>query len=1250
MVPPSAIPESTQNSAPAGEYTNAELLLTMLLLQQQQRNGSLVGAAGSSLAQAAIPPATAATAGANGRVTAGRDGGGGGVSGAQATVLTENNDATYNRPAAALHGGGGGGTGGSSGSVALHPFDVMLGMDGQDRSGGAGAGGAARAGPPAAAAAAAETAAAAAADMATGASQVDGTVSDAAVTRLLLEWIAMQDTNATGTGPGNPPLQFPHRLSHHPLPQNTIRSASSPLSPSFPPPPAPFAPATVLPLGSPRVPLPTPPPAPQGNAGGTSATGAMGVGTPEGAGAGSAGAGEAMTFEAAAQQLFLATAPVALGGRRGGWADEGGAGAAGASAGARVVSAGAGVQAAGAGEAMTFEAAAQQLFLATAPAALGGRRGGWTDEGGAAAARASGVGGVLPCASVALVQEAAAGDDADGGDAAADVDADGVDFGVGDGVDRTGCAAKAEGEEEQRGKERNLESSNGPGEGNHRGQALLQMIEDMEQQQQQHGAQDWDHSGAPSSPFKQVRVHSQAHSQVHSQVDSQVQPSRNKASLPTQARRTPDLSARLKGLLGVITTSSPPSGQCRAATSAAGGGMADAVRERVAGGMVSGDPADPIAAGMVPGTCVGAGSKAGLGIGSARGPVVDVAAGTHGAGQAAEAGSTAEGGEDAYMEGQEGGMGDVNVTARGGASFASSTAAGGTIGGGFFGANASLGFQRDFGYERWKEQVGVLLEGSGRDGGKQQQEQHRSLKPDVSGLLPRMVDGGKERHLWSQLSALAEALTTDDSVRWRHFMRQVRREAAAGGDTLQRIAFHALQALRARTDGTAIQQFNSGRACSAEGIMELMGHDSAYSVPSFMEYNYAAQVQEITRAFIDTETGTRAGSGIGSGSGATSSGKAGRSSQGRSESEQREGARIFWRQGISSAVGSTLASPSAAAAGGAAGGGGVAAAAAAPSSSPSPASSATPLGSRPTSTKLVAPTTAPTTPLGSPAAPPFSCAPTGTAASPPAAPSPAGDANTGTSTRGWERPYPSAPTPLLKITAVDFSTVKLSSQRSGMVHLGGRYLEQVARMLDLPFTFQGVETAPEDFHPSMVEVEEGEEVVVLGKWSLHLFPDDSVLRSNPRNAILKWIFDLSPLLFLHVDLDADANGPFFLPRFQNAARNFAAIVESLDTNLPHSAGPWQACEAFLAHDMVNSIACEGTHRWLRTERLEQWRKRMEAAGFRPKPLHAETVSAMRAVTEGRDRRFELKVDERWFGASAELRWRGTPTVFVAAWH
>ncbi|CAI5465306.1 unnamed protein product [Closterium sp. Yama58-4] len=954
IAPLSAIFES-----PAGEYTNAELLLAMLLLQQQQRAGSLAGAAGSSLAQAAISPATATTAGANGRVTGGRDGGGGGGSGAQAVVLPANNDTTYSRPAAALHGGGGGGGGrggGGSGSVALHPFDVMLGMDGQDRSGGAGAGGAggaARAGPPGADVAAA----AAAADMTTRAAHVDGTVSDAAVTRLLLEWIAMQDTTATGTGPGEPPLQFPHCLSHHPLPQNIIKNLSAPFSRSLPPAPAPPAPATVLPLGSSRIPLPTPPPAPQGIAGGTdtggsaggtytggiaggsSAAGAMGVGTSGGAGADSGGAGEAMTFEAAAQQLFLATAPAALGGRRGRG---------------------------------TFEA------LGVALAALLERSvGAWAVEGSAADAKASWAGGA--CASEPVLQEAAAAaagsgsadsrDPAGASDAGRAPDSAGID-GSGDGYD---------------------------------------------------GVDGADATGCDAP--------------VNSQVNSQVQPSRNKASLRTQARRTPDLSARLKGLLGVITTSSLPSSQYRAATSAAhpasvapgaAGGMADAVRERVAGCMVSGDPADANAAGAV---------------------------------------------------------------------------------------------------------VAVHVAGA----------------------------------LFQKLSSVH---LSSHQVRWRHFMRQVRREAAAGGDTLQRIAFHALQALRARTDGTAIQQFNSPRACSAEGIMELMGHDSAYSVPSFMDYNYSAQVHEITRAFIESP-GNAAASAPEAAAGTSAAAAAAAATAAETEGAAEE-----------------------AAAAGQAG-----------SAAPSPA--------------------------------------------PPAA---TADANTGTSTRGWERPYPSAPTPLLKITAVDFNTVKLASQRSGMVHLGGRYLEQVARMLDLPFTFQGVETAPEDFHPSMVEVEEGEEVVVLGKWSLHLFPDDSVLRSNPRNALLKWIFDLSPLLFLHIDLDSDANGPFFLPRFQNAARNFAAIVESLDTNLPHSAAPRQACEAFLAHDMVNSVACEGTHRWLRTERLEQWRKRMEAAGFRPKPLHAETVSAMRAVTEGRDGRFELKVDERWFGASAELRWRGTPTVFVAAWH
>ncbi|CAI5489471.1 unnamed protein product [Closterium sp. Naga37s-1] len=239
------------------------------------------------------------------------------------------------------------------------------------------------------------------------------------------------------------------------------------------------------------------------------------------------------------------------------------------------------------------------------------------------------------------------------------------------------------------------------------------------------------------------------------------------------------------------------------------------------------------------------------------------------------------------------------------------------------------------------------------------------------------------------------------------------------------------------------------------------------------------------------------------------------------------------------------------------------------------------------------------------------------------------------------------PTAHVKFTAVDFGIIRVEEHPTGLVHLGGQYLEQVASMMGLSLSFHGIETTPLDFHPSQVEVDEGEEVIVLANWSLMVFPDDSVLRSNPRNAILKWIRDLQPLLLLQVDIDLDANGPFFLSRFHAAFANFAASIESIDASMPHSATSRFAAETILARDLMNGVACEGMNRWLRSERLEKWVHRMRAVGLEPVPLGPDTVAAGKAITEGKDGRFRLEVHAET--GALQLSWRGVPLIFVAAW-
>ncbi|GJP31445.1 hypothetical protein CLOM_g12273 [Closterium sp. NIES-68] len=532
----------------------------------------------------------------------------------------------------------------------------------------------------------------------------------------------------------------------------------------------------------------------------------------------------------------------------------------------------------------------------------------------------------------------------------------------------------------------------------------------------------------------------------------------------------------------------------------------------------------------------------------------------------------------------------------------------------------------------------------------------RPLRVDASGMLPRPMSGAREGMLKQQLMALAEALAVDDSVRWRYFMRKLRREASAEGDTLQRIAFHALEALEARMDGSALSRWRNPMNITVQDSMAVLGHDNSHGVPAFIHLANTAAVHEIFQAFTrhtppsptphpharPTHNATAQSRFPATQPGllhppapphrpapfsapapAPFSAPAFRSVRRRRLHIIAIGfyagphwINILMRLAahFSSASPSTNGlAPSGITPGAPTG---AATAGAATAGAPGGGSSGSPTTTTSSSTSSSIGNTPPTVP------------PSG-APSPPVI------------------PPPSRSTPHVKVTAVDFGIIKLQEHPTGLVHLGGEYLEQVASMLGLSLSFHGIETTPHDFHPSQVEVDQGEEVVVLANWGLMVFPDDTVLRSNLRNAVLRWIRDLHPLLLLQIDIDLDANGPFFLSRFQAAFANFSAFVESFDCSMPHAATPRFVAETILARDLMNGVACEGMNRWLRSERLEKWLHRMREMGLEPVAIGADTVAAGREITEAKDGRFRLDVHGE--SGALQLSWRGVPMIFVAAW-
>ncbi|CAI5465119.1 unnamed protein product [Closterium sp. Yama58-4] len=235
--------------------------------------------------------------------------------------------------------------------------------------------------------------------------------------------------------------------------------------------------------------------------------------------------------------------------------------------------------------------------------------------------------------------------------------------------------------------------------------------------------------------------------------------------------------------------------------------------------------------------------------------------------------------------------------------------------------------------------------------------------------------------------------------------------------------------------------------------------------------------------------------------------------------------------------------------------------------------------------------------------------------------------------------FPGGP-PSLRVTGIDITCRNELTDSKSSAAFSGRLLSRAAAALAIPFRFKAVEE---------VEVEEGEATVVQCNMSLLFLADDSVLRSNPRDTLLRWIRSLSPLTTVVVEMDAPLNSPFFLPRFRAALRVFSSIFASLDAALPRDSPHRHTCERlYFARDIVNVVACEGIQRTVRAESLEQWQARMRRAGFVGMEVGVEVMEELRGVLRKGGRKYGgYEVVQQ--GNGVRLLWEGVPVLAASMW-
>jgi hypothetical protein len=238
----------------------------------------------------------------------------------------------------------------------------------------------------------------------------------------------------------------------------------------------------------------------------------------------------------------------------------------------------------------------------------------------------------------------------------------------------------------------------------------------------------------------------------------------------------------------------------------------------------------------------------------------------------------------------------------------------------------------------------------------------------------------------------------------------------------------------------------------------------------------------------------------------------------------------------------------------------------------------------------------------------------------------------------------------LKAAGKVISKVRLTAvgTRADEIRATGANLCNFARMMNIALEFQAVVTRPECLDVSMLGLRDNEAVAGNFIFSLHELLDGET--SNGLFTVLKSVLKARPKVVTTVEQEANHSSPSFQQRFSEALQYYMFLFDSLTSSLEAGADSSvnSSIESYLlAPEIMNIVACDGVARVERHERLEQWRVRMLAVGFSPRPLSvASQVQAERLVTQISSRGgFQISRDQ----GGLLLGWQGRPLLAASSW-
>nr|GMD21470.1 scarecrow-like protein 3 [Ipomoea batatas] len=257
----------------------------------------------------------------------------------------------------------------------------------------------------------------------------------------------------------------------------------------------------------------------------------------------------------------------------------------------------------------------------------------------------------------------------------------------------------------------------------------------------------------------------------------------------------------------------------------------------------------------------------------------------------------------------------------------------------------------------------------------------------------------------------------------------------------------------------------------------------------------------------------------------------------------------------------------------------------------------------------------------------------------------------------------------------------------------GRVLSEEAEKLDIPFQFNAIVSKFESLDLEKLRVKTGEALAISSPMQLHTllaYDDDkkpspfaskipnrriqitqnslgdfieqdvgndyspstdsasSSLSNSPKiEAFLSALWGLSPKLMVVTEQDSNHNGQTIMERLSESLYFYAALFDCLESTLPRSSIERLKVEkALLGEEIKNIIACEGSERKERHEKLEKWFQRFESAGFGNVPFsYYAMLQARRFLQSFGCDGYRIKEEN----GCVVTCWQDRPLFSVSAW-